>query len=201
MHEGRLRRLRALVDWKIEKGGDSGIYLRGSPQVQIWDPEANPVGSGGLFNNQKGPSRPSEKADRPVGEWNTFRVFMMGERVTVYLNDRRVVDNVGPGELLGEGQADLLRRPDRPQDHGNPLWFRNVFVREIPRDTAVPAMSDVEASEGFSPLFNGRDLEGWTATSPDTPRGRPDRRPSRARRGQPLHREGVHGLRPRSSSS
>jgi HEAT repeat protein len=151
-----------LVDWKIEKGGDSGLYLRGSPQVQIWDPEANPVGSGGLFNNEKGESRPSEKADRPVGEWNTFRIFIIGERVTVYLNDRRVVDNVvlenyweRDKPIYSAGQIEL-------QAHGNPLWFRNVFVREIPRDTAVPAMSDVEASEGFSPLFNGRDLEGWT---------------------------------------
>ena len=64
-----------LVDWKIEKGGDSGIYLRGSPQVQIWD-TANrsvgaQVGSGGLYNNQKGPSKPRSNADRPVGRWNT----------------------------------------------------------------------------------------------------------------------------------
>src|SRR6516225_1164259 len=43
------------VDWRIEKNGDSGIYLRGNPQVQIWDPAsqiAAGVGSGGLFNNK-----------------------------------------------------------------------------------------------------------------------------------------------------
>ena len=57
------------VDWKIGKKGDSGIYLRGNPQVQIWD---NPMGSGGLYNNQKNPKSPLVKADRPVGEWNTF---------------------------------------------------------------------------------------------------------------------------------
>src|SRR5262249_6026887 len=51
------------VDWKIEKKGDSGIYLRGNPQVQIWD---NPVGSGGLFNNRKHPKDPLKKADKPV---------------------------------------------------------------------------------------------------------------------------------------
>ncbi len=51
------------VDWKIEPHGDSGIYLRGSPQVQIWDPFTKPtmygseVGSGGLYNNQKHPSK------------------------------------------------------------------------------------------------------------------------------------------------
>jgi hypothetical protein len=87
-----------LVDWKIEKGGDSGIYLRGSPQVQIWD-TANrlvgaQVGSGGLYNNQKNPSKPSKMADKAVGEWNSFRIIMIGEKVTVYLNGELVVDNV-----------------------------------------------------------------------------------------------------------
>src|SRR3989337_1786313 len=51
-----------IVDWKISKDGDSGIYLRGTPQVQIWDPtrkeEIAQVGSGGLFNNQKKRSHP-----------------------------------------------------------------------------------------------------------------------------------------------
>ena len=151
-----------LADWKIEKGGDSGLYLRGSPQVQIWDAEANPAGSGGLFNNQKGPSQPSEKADRPVGEWNSFRVVMIGERVTVYLNDRRVVDHTvlenyweRDKPIYPSGQIEL-------QAHGNPLFFRNIFIREIPRDASVPGATEAEASEGFSPLFNGRDLEGWT---------------------------------------
>jgi HEAT repeat protein len=151
-----------LVDWKIEKGGDSGLYLRGSPQVQIWDGEANPMGSGGLFNNKEGPSEPVENADRPVGEWNTFRIIMMGERVTVYLNDKRVVrhavlENYWERDkpIYPTGQIEL-------QAHGNPLWFRNIFVREIPRDSPVAGMSAAEAGEGFRPLFNGRDLEGWT---------------------------------------
>ena len=151
-----------LVDWKIEKGGDSGLYLRGSPQVQIWDPAANPVGSGGLYNNQKGKSQPLEKADRPVGEWNSFRIIMIGDRVSVYLNDRLVVDNVvlenyweRDKPIYPAGQIEL-------QAHGNPLYFRNVFIREIPRDAAVPQMTEAEASEGFAPLFNGRDLDGWT---------------------------------------
>ena len=151
-----------LVDWKIEKGGDSGLYLRGSPQVQIWDAAANPVGSGGLYNNQKGRSLPLEKADRPVGEWNTFRIFMIGERVTVYLNDRLVVDNTvlenyweRDKPIYPSGQIEL-------QAHGDPLYFRNIFVREIPRDALVPQLAEAEAADGFAPLFNGRDLEGWT---------------------------------------
>jgi HEAT repeat protein len=151
-----------LVDWKIEKGGDSGIYLRGSPQVQIWDPIANPEGSGGLYNNQKEPSHPLEKADRPVGEWNTYRIIMIGERVTVYLNDRMVVDNTvlenyweRDKPIYPVGQIEL-------QAHGGPLWFRNIYVREIPRDTAVSILAGSERDEDFVPLFNGRDLTGWT---------------------------------------
>ena len=154
-----------LADWKIEKGGDSGLYLRGSPQVQIWDAEANPIGSGGLYNNEKGPSHPTEKADRPVGEWNSFRVIMIGDRVTVYLNDKRVVDDTvlenyweRAKPIYSTGQIEL-------QAHGNPLYFRNVYVREIPRDEAVPTLDEAEASEGFVALFNGRDLEGWTGAA------------------------------------
>jgi hypothetical protein len=87
-----------LVDWRITGDGDSGIYLRGSPQVQIWDPARTDVGaevgSGGSCNNQKNASRPMVRADNPVGEWNTLRIMMVGETVTVYLNGVKVVDNV-----------------------------------------------------------------------------------------------------------
>ncbi len=151
-----------LVDWKIDRGGDSGLYLRGSPQVQIWDPAANPVGSGGLYNNQKGPSKPSEKADRPVGEWNSFRVVMIGDRVSVYLNDRFVVDNVVLENYWERDKPIYPSGPIELQAHGNPLWFRNVYIREIPRDEAVPSIAAAELDEGFTPLFNGRDLDGWT---------------------------------------
>lgn len=117
-----------LVDWKIRTGGDSGIYLRGSPQVQIWD---NPIGSGGLYNNQKNPSNPIVKADNPVGEWNTFRILMVGEKVHVFLNGVLVVngvtlENYWQRELpiYATGQIEL-------QHHGNELMFRNIFIREI----------------------------------------------------------------------
>ncbi|MFO0984579.1 MAG: family 78 glycoside hydrolase catalytic domain [Planctomycetota bacterium] len=119
-----------LLEWRILPGGDSGIYLRGSPQVQIWD---NPLGSGGLYNNKQNQSNPTKVADRPVGEWNQFRILMVGDRVTVHLNGELVVDQV-PLENYWErdkpiyplGQIEL-------QHHGAPLFFRNVFVREIPR--------------------------------------------------------------------
>jgi hypothetical protein len=162
-----------LVDWKILKGGDSGIYLRGSPQVQIWD-TANrlvgaEVGSGGLYNNQKNLSKPTKVADKPVGQWNTFRIIMIGEKVTVMLNDELVVDNVvmenyweRDKPIYPTGQIEL-------QNHGNFLYFRNIYIREIPREKAVNALTDEEKSQGFTPLFNGTDLAGWTGNKEGYP--------------------------------
>ncbi len=119
-----------LIDWKILPGGDSGIYLRGSPQVQIWD---NPVGSGGLYNNQKHPSQPLVRADRPVGEWNTFRIRMVGERVTVHLNGTLVVDDVVMENYWERDRPIYPTGPIELQNHGNPLYFRNIFLKELPR--------------------------------------------------------------------
>lgn len=119
------------VDWKIEPKGDSGIYLRGTPQVQIWDPELSGVGSGGLYNNQVHPSKPLTTADKPVGEWNTFKIKMVGERVTIHLNDVLVVDDVvlenyweRDKPIYSTGQIEL-------QNHGNTLYFKNIYLREI----------------------------------------------------------------------
>lgn len=129
------RNFELYVDWKIKDKGDSGIYLRGSPQVQIWDPhdgERNKVGSGGLFNNQKNPKDPLVVADNPIGEWNTFFIKMVGERVTIKLNGKLVVDNVilenyweRDKPIYESGQIEL-------QNHGNTLYFRNIYVRELP---------------------------------------------------------------------
>jgi len=118
------------VDWKILPKGDSGIYLRGSPQVQIWD---NPIGSGGLYNNQKNPSKPTEVADNPIGQWNTFYIKMVGDKVTVRLNGRLVVDNVTMENYWERNKPMYPTGQIELQNHGNTLWFKNIYIREIPR--------------------------------------------------------------------
>jgi len=128
--------LELLVDWKIEKNGDSGIYLRGSPQVQIWDRED---GSGGLFNNEKHPSKPLKKADKPTGEWNSFRIRMVGERVTVHLNGELVVDNVVMENYWERARPIYSTGSIELQNHGNTLYFRNIYVREISPAEAAAA--------------------------------------------------------------
>lgn len=123
------------LDWKIPKGGDSGIFPRNMPQVQIWDPaggKRNAVGSGGLDNN--GPNiPPSTKADNPVGEWNTFYIKMVGDKIWVKLNGKTVID----GKKKGNYWKELMEPPPKQgpivlQSHGSDLWFRNIFIRPLP---------------------------------------------------------------------
>jgi hypothetical protein len=115
--------------WKIGPKGDSGLYLRGTPQVQIWD---NPVGSGGLFNNQKHPSKPLKVADKPVGQWNTFHIVMKGDQVTIHLNGELVVDQVPLENYWERGKPLPATGPIELQHHGDPLWFKNIYIRERP---------------------------------------------------------------------
>ncbi len=122
-----------LVDWKILRHGDSGIYLRGCPQVQIWDAEDHSEGSGGLFNNQRHPNKPSKRADNPVGQWNRMRILMIGERVNVWLNGELVVDNVVMENYWERDKPVYSTGPIELQSHGSMLFFKNIFIREIPR--------------------------------------------------------------------
>lgn len=124
-------------DWKIKPNGDSGLYLRGTPQVQIWDP-ADPnqlkhgcdKGSGGLWNNQKNDRFPKVKADKPIGEWNTFHIKMVGDKVTINLNGQLVTETVL--ENYWDRSIPCYEKgPIELQNHGNTLYFRNIFIKEL----------------------------------------------------------------------
>lgn len=128
-----------LVDWKIEPKGDSGIYVRGNPQIQIWDTTeaagywkmGADKGSGGLWNNKKNPRDPSKHADRPIGQWNRFRILMKGDKVTVYLNNELVVDGVPLENYWEQGKPLPARGPIELQDHTDPLQFKNIYLKEL----------------------------------------------------------------------
>ena len=151
------------VDWKISKNGDSGIYLRGSPQVQIWDTArvqvGAQVGSGGLYNNKTHPSKPLKVADNPVGDWNTFRIIMVGEKVSVWLNGELVVDDVILENYWDRSIPIFPAGSIELQAHGTDLAFRDIYVREI-SDKEYNLTSE-EKADGFVSLFNGRDLDNW----------------------------------------
>ncbi|SHI90587.1 HEAT repeat [Arenibacter nanhaiticus] len=158
-----------LVDWKITNGGDSGIYLRGTPQVQIWDVAlvevGAQVGSGGLYNNQKHESKPLQVADNPVNEWNTFRIKMVGDRVTVHLNGVLVTDNVVMDNYWDRTQAIFAKEAIELQAHGEDLGFRNIYVREI--SSGDDQLTQAEKKEGFKSLLGGKDLDHWIGNKTD----------------------------------
>ena len=159
------------LDWKILQGGDSGIYLRGSPQVQLWDTDFENYfrhgaenGSGALWNNQLHPRFPLVKADRPVDEWNALSIRMVGERVTVTLNGQLVTDDVVMENIWDRSLPIDPRGQVELQNHGNTLYFRELFVREIPPEesNAILAARD---SDRFESIFNGSDFDGWTGNT------------------------------------
>ncbi|MEQ1586367.1 MAG: family 16 glycoside hydrolase [Cyclobacteriaceae bacterium] len=158
-----------IVDWKISKNGDSGIYLRGSPQVQIWDisrvQDGAQVGSGGLYNNQKERSTPLIVADNPIGEWNTFYIKMVGDRVTVFLNGILVVDNVVMENYWDRNLPIFSEEAIELQAHGTDLAFRNIYVKEL--STKSYELSKEEKEQGFDLLFNGKDLNNWVGNKTD----------------------------------
>lgn len=147
-----------LIDYKTVPHADSGVYLRGAPQVQIWDktqvfdpkkPDRKPhLGSGGLFNNTPGkPGRdPLVLADKDFGEWNHFRIRQIGDVTWVWLNDKLVVD----GAVM-ENYWDNTRKTPLPakgpimlQTHGGEIRWKNLFVREIGAEEAKKVLAETK---------------------------------------------------------
>jgi hypothetical protein len=157
------------VDWLIHPRGDSGIYLRGVPQVQIWDPSDPDAkgngadkGSGALWNNQTHERWPKELADQPPGHWNRMFIRMVGPYVSVDLNGKRVVDNVVMENYYDRAIPVFMRGPVYLQTHGAETRFRNVFIREIPYEESVKELVAIRGGEeGFEPAFNGENFDGW----------------------------------------
>lgn len=122
---------------------DSGILLRGTgkAQVNIW---CWPVGSGefyGYRTDRKMPpevraaATPKTNADKNIGEWNTFEITMRGERVTVVLNGKTVIENAPLPGVPVEGPVGLQHhgRVEDGKYLGPPslLQFRNISIKEL----------------------------------------------------------------------
>ncbi|MSU65380.1 MAG: DUF1080 domain-containing protein [Opitutus sp.] len=167
-----------ILDYKTVPLADSGVYLRGVPQVQIWDhTKADPTGmhwsrgSGGLWNNKDGASgkEPLVMADKPFGEWNHLRVLMVGARVSVWLNEKLVVDhaileNYYDRKLPPAQQRPVLARgPIQLQTHGEEIRWRNIFLREIGSEEACQVLA-AHGGTGFEKPFNGTSLAGWAGS-------------------------------------
>jgi hypothetical protein len=128
----------AEFEYKVAKGGNSGFYIHVGDvkdpvnkgiEVQVYDSYGN---KGKLTDHDSGgiiPGIPPTKnTSKPTGEWNHMRVTVKGGKVTVELN----------GEVVNDVPLDSKTIKNRPpsgyvgiQDHGMPLWFRNVKIREL----------------------------------------------------------------------
>jgi hypothetical protein len=124
------RNFELMLEWKIPLKGDSGVYLPGGQQVQIW---AKDSGSGGFVFNHKYTVSPSVVADKPLGEWNTYLIKLLDGKVTVTLNSKVVMLDVPvekgfdpPLKGPAEGPLRLQNSPHKVQTN-----FRNVFIREL----------------------------------------------------------------------
>lgn len=160
-----------LVDYKTVPRADSGIYLRGTPQVQIWDYTekgkfqiGSNKGSGGLWNNSKGaPGKdPLVLADRPFGEWNRLRIVIVGSRVWTWLNGQPTVVGAIMENYFDRSSPLPPRGPILLQTHGREIIWRNIFVREIGVAEGNAILHERGNEAGFKSIFNSKDLTGWT---------------------------------------
>ena len=133
--------IEAQLEWKLTvPAGITGVYLRGYPQIQLWDP-ASPTnqttgawrGSGALWNNADGhPGKwPLVKADRPIGEWNQLRLRMIGDRVWVWLNGQPTVDGQTLDNYFKRGTPLLPSGSLELQSHGTEVRFRRLYLKEL----------------------------------------------------------------------
>jgi len=117
------------VDWCVDDGADSGVYLKNSPQVQIW---FQAPGSGGLYNNKVGAKNPLVVADHPAGHWNTFHIIQRdSDMTTIWLNGQLVVDNVKMEYYWDYSKPLPARGNIELQYHGSKLYWKNIYVKEL----------------------------------------------------------------------
>ena len=127
----------------IVPDSDSGILLRGvgKCQANIW---GWPIGSGEVYGYRMDENMPPEvrrgvtpkvNADKNIGEWNTFKITMKGNRMSVDLNGINVIENALLPGLPDKGPIGL-------QHHGSKkdgVWvgppslvqFRNIYIKEL----------------------------------------------------------------------
>ena len=160
------------IDYKTVAKADSGIYLKACPQVQIWDYTEEggkwhigaDKGSGGLWNNSPGTAGkdPLALMDKPFGEWNRFRIMQIGQRTSVWLNGKLIVDHALMENIYDRQSPLPPKGPILLQTHGGEISWRNIFVREIPTEEAANILAGkLKQDKSFVSIFNGQDFNGW----------------------------------------
>jgi hypothetical protein len=142
------------LQWKLAEGGNSGIFFRvvntgsqvweSGPEMQILDNARHADGKNPLTSagSNYGLHAPVRDVTRPVGEWNDVRLLVAGAKVEHWLNGVKVVEY----ELWSPEWESLVKRSKfvtmpaygrakrgriALQDHGDPVWFRNITIRPL----------------------------------------------------------------------
>ena len=117
---------------EVDDAGNSGILLRGNEHAQI-NICCYPVGSGEitafrtnkeLSAAQRAACTPKEAADAPLGKWNRFEITLRGDRVSVVLNGKPVIENAQLPGIPSRGPIGL-------QHHNEIVEFGNLYIREL----------------------------------------------------------------------
>jgi hypothetical protein len=117
---------------EVDDAGNTGILLRGNEDAQL-NICCYPVGSGEITAFRKNQElsadvraavTPKERADAPLGQWNRFIVTLKGDRVTVDLNGKRIIENAQLPGIASRGPIGL-------QHHNEAVEFGNIFVRQL----------------------------------------------------------------------
>ena len=136
-------------EWKVAEGSNSGIYYRpGQYEYQILDNDRHRDGknprtsAASLYFCMA----PSHDATGPVGTCNTGRIVCQGSVIQHWLNGHKVIDFdysdarwAFEVEMLRQRGAELTSRGARLflQDHGDPVWYRGIKLREIPEGETI----------------------------------------------------------------
>jgi Domain of Unknown Function (DUF1080) len=157
------------LQYKTVAGADSGIYLKDTPQVQIWDVNnletkslGSDLGSGALWNNSAGAAGkdPLVLADLPFGQWNTFLIRQVGSRTTVMLNGKLTVDHAILENFWDRKQPLARSGHIQLQTHGGEIRWRNIAVRKL-NDQEANQYFQAHHAVDFKPIFDGKSLDGW----------------------------------------
>ncbi len=121
------------LEFKLPKGGNSGVFLRGCKEVQLFDSFGKAKladdDCGGIF----GKVAPAVNACKPAGEWNSLDVTLVGRKITVVLNGKTTVDGKVVNGVTG-GQ--ITEDEDKPgplmlQGDHSAVWFRNLWIKPL----------------------------------------------------------------------
>ena len=122
-------------EFQVPDGSNSGFYLRGRHEIQILGDfkSGKPAltGNGAIYNFKA----PAEFASKPANEWQTVEATVIGNKITVILNGKKIHDNVECNKATGSEIDKEVTKPGPfflQGDHGT-VWFRNLRVKELPQ--------------------------------------------------------------------